>query len=196
VTLPPDVVDGLTRLARARRATPFAALMAAFYGVLRDATGQDDLTVAALYANRARPEVSETVGFLANLLPLRVRLPAGATFDDAVDAVKASTLAAFVHQDLPYQVYRLDRQPGADDVVVNAHARHPGDDPAVRFAGAAAEWLPPDPLGSRFDVELRLVPRADGVDATVFYNRARVAPAFATGLVAAYGEACAAAVSR
>jgi hypothetical protein len=196
VTLPPDVVSGLTQLGRKRRATVFSVLLAAFYGVLREFTGQDDLSVGSLYANRARAEARETVGFLANLLPVRVRIPAAATFADALAEVRAATLEAFLHQDLPYQVFRLNSQLGPDSVVFNPHARSPGDDPAVRFGGATAEWLPPDPMACRFDLEFRLVPEAGRMRGTLFYNQALVPAAVAGDFADAYGRLCAACLAR
>lgn len=196
VVLPADVVSGLTLLARKRRATPFTVLMAAFYGVLREYTGSDDLSVGSLYANRTRPEVSETVGFLANLLPVRARIQAAATFAEAVATVQAAAVDAFLHQDLPYQVFRLDGQLGPDSVVFNPHARNPGDDPAVRFGEATAQWLPPDPMACRFDLEFRLVPDAGLIRGTLFYNQARVPTSVATELAHAYGRVCAAGLAR
>jgi hypothetical protein len=77
-----------------------------------------------------------------------------------------------------------------DAVVFHAHARHPGVGNPVRFADLDLEWLPPDPLASRFDVELRLVPAPAGQQALLFYNAARIPAAYASDLLRAYLEVC------
>ena len=112
-------------------------------------------------------------------------------FDELVAQVKREVLDAFLHQDLPYQVFPSGNQSGADDVVFNAHARHPADDPDVHFNGAVAEWLPPDPLACRFDLEFRLVPEEGALHGSLFYNKARVATPFAEELVQTYQRLCA-----
>lgn len=189
LTLSRPVVAALTALARSHRATLPAVLMTACYLALREHTGQEDLTVCSMYANRSAPQLRDTVGFVANLLPVRVRL-SSAGFAAALETVKSAMLDAFVHQDLPYQVFPLDVAAGLDTVVFNAHARHPGDDPRVRFGAAQAEWLPPDPLGSRFDLEFRVVPAAGTLETTLFYNRARVSDALAADLTSSYRRVC------
>ncbi len=153
------VLERLRDLARQRHTTLFTTLLAVFYAQLHGVTGQQDLTVASMFANRSRPEVRRTVGLLANMVLLRTRLRPEMSFADLVSGTHATVIGAVAHQELPFQMLPsdlLDLGGGrADDVVFNVMADLPhivtGD--AVRF-----ELLVPKEIGRRFPFELAMVP--------------------------------------
>ena len=66
--------------------------------------GQDDLRVATNVANRNRPGVEGLIGPLANTLILRTNLGGDPSCREAMRRVRVTTLAAFAHQDLPFEV--------------------------------------------------------------------------------------------
>lgn len=101
---------------KARGATPFMGLLAAFMAVLRRYGGQDDFCVGAPFANRHRPQVGGLVGYFVNTLVLRAELRGDPLFPEWLDRVRADTLAAQEHQDVPFErlveELRPARQPG------------------------------------------------------------------------------------
>ncbi len=90
-------------LAQASAATPFMVMLAGFALLLRRYTGAGDLLVGAPIANRTRAEVEHLIGFFVNTLPLRVRIDDDATFTELLAQVRATTLDAYAHQDLPFE---------------------------------------------------------------------------------------------
>jgi hypothetical protein len=190
------VATALRRLARSTNSTLFTVMLAVWYGVAYRSTGQNDLAVATLFANRTRREVEHTVGFLANLLVLRTRLPANPTFVNVVRATRQTVIDAFAHQAMPFHLLSdSSSRPNAgrlDDVVFQSLAEPldvtlPAGD--VEFVGIA-----PDVVG-RFDVELALMPRADGFAVKLYYTPERLDPSEAARLIAAYQSLASAAAA-
>lgn len=180
------VADGLRRLAVGSGTTLFTVLLAAYYALLHRVTGQTDVAIASLFANRTRPEIMRTVGFFANLVILRTRFEAGAPFPALLRRAHATVGEALVHQHFPYyllgqeELRSGDRR--ADEVVFQMLPEIP---PPVAIGDLEVEVLLPE-VASRFDLELAVVPRAGGLDVLLQYARRRVDDAWAAGFVAAY----------
>ena len=66
-------------------------------------SGQSDLVVGTAVANRRRSDIESLIGFFVNTLALRVRLDGDPTVAELLARVKASTLGAYDHQDLPFE---------------------------------------------------------------------------------------------
>jgi hypothetical protein len=171
--IPGPAVRALEARARAAGTALFAVLLAAYYVLLGRTTGQADLAVASIFANRPRPELRHTVGFLSNMVVLRGRLRGGgAPFDDVVRDVSEVVIGAFAHQDLPYQLLPLDTlrsgQARPESVVFQLFAG-----PLERTVAAGVVWEPiitvPDGIGSRWDFELSLAPAGDGLAVLLCY---------------------------
>ncbi|HEX5868969.1 MAG TPA: amino acid adenylation domain-containing protein, partial [Longimicrobium sp.] len=88
---------------RSQAATLNMVLLAAFAETLRRYSGQDDLVIGTLLGSRSRPELEPIIGMFVNSAALRLRLPADATFRDAVAVARRAVLDANQHQDLPFE---------------------------------------------------------------------------------------------
>ncbi|HYG62862.1 MAG TPA: amino acid adenylation domain-containing protein, partial [Thermoanaerobaculia bacterium] len=103
VTLPPELSQSLTALARREGATPFMILMAGFAVLLGRYSGQGDVVVGAPIAGRNRREIEGLIGFFVNTLALRVELADEQGFLDLVRQVRRTALDAYAHQDIPFE---------------------------------------------------------------------------------------------
>ena len=106
--LPTEHAEALRAVGRRQAgATPFMTFLAVFYALLHRLTGETDLVVGTPVANRRRPELEGLIGFFANTLALRARipdLPAGEpTFAGLLAVVREAALSAYAHQDLPFE---------------------------------------------------------------------------------------------
>jgi amino acid adenylation domain-containing protein len=102
-TVAAEVVDGLRALSRGAGATMFMTVFAAFTVLLSRYSGQDDIVVGTPIANRNRAEIEPLIGFFVNTLVLRTDLSGDPTFLELVRRVRAATLAAYAHQDVPFE---------------------------------------------------------------------------------------------
>jgi hypothetical protein len=171
VDIDPVVVARLRALARTERTTLFSVLLAVFYTQLARVTGQRDLAVGSMFANRSRPELRDTVGLLANMVLLRARLGADIGVSELIRQTHAAVIGAFTYQELPFQLLQKDVVEAAggraDDVVFNVMAdlRH-----QVRVDDVAFELLVPEDIGSRFRFELAIAPvGVDRLRAVLFH---------------------------
>jgi amino acid adenylation domain-containing protein len=104
----------LHQVARREGATLYMLLLAAFAATLARHGGQEDVLVATPIANRTRPELEGLIGFFVNTLVLRVRLAGDPDFHRVLASVRQTALAAFAHQDLPFEALVEELRPERD----------------------------------------------------------------------------------
>ncbi|GIJ64867.1 non-ribosomal peptide synthetase [Virgisporangium aurantiacum] len=112
--VPGDVSGRLRTLSRRHDTTMFTTLLAAFQALLARYTGQPDVVVGAPVSGRVRPETENLIGFFVNTLVLRSDLSGDPTFADLLTRVRRVVLAAFAHQDLPFERLVEELQPTRD----------------------------------------------------------------------------------
>jgi len=101
--LPSPMCEALKALSQQEDCTLFMTCLAAFKMLLYGYTGQTDLCVATLVANRTRRETEGLIGLFVNTLLLRTQLGGHLTYREALQRVRATTLAAYAHQDFPFE---------------------------------------------------------------------------------------------
>jgi len=103
VALPKDLSDAIKRFGQDQGGTLFMALTAAFKTLLHLYTAEEDVRVATLVANRNRPGSERLIGPLANTMILRTDLDGDPSPREVLRRVRATALAAFAHQDVPFE---------------------------------------------------------------------------------------------
>ncbi|HEY0370700.1 MAG TPA: amino acid adenylation domain-containing protein, partial [Thermoanaerobaculia bacterium] len=83
--------------------TPFMVLLSGWGLLLSRLSGQTDVVVGTPVANRQRREVENLIGFFINTLALRMRFDTQPSVEALLAQVKETTLAAFAHQELPFE---------------------------------------------------------------------------------------------
>ncbi|HXU46989.1 MAG TPA: condensation domain-containing protein, partial [Thermoanaerobaculia bacterium] len=101
--VPKALEDALETFAANHDATLFMVLLSAFYALLGEETGQRDIVIICLFANRNQAEVENLIGNFYAGLPLRARLSEADTFSDFLRQVRNVTLAAHEHPDILYE---------------------------------------------------------------------------------------------
>jgi thioesterase domain-containing protein/acyl carrier protein len=114
--LPKALNDGLNEVSQGAGATLFMTLLAAFKVLLYRYSGQTDLVVNAAIANRQQSGVNTMLGYLRNTLILRTSLEGShpevvPSFRDILERVRQVSLAAYQHQDLPFERLVEDLRP-------------------------------------------------------------------------------------
>jgi amino acid adenylation domain-containing protein/non-ribosomal peptide synthase protein (TIGR01720 family) len=88
---------------RAEGVTLFMLLMTALQVLLHRYTGQRDIRVGTLVANRNRADTEDLIGLFINTLVIRAILSPDMTYRESLRQVRETVLAAFNNQDLPFE---------------------------------------------------------------------------------------------
>src|ERR1700722_11647201 len=110
LVLEEELTAALKAFSKRHGTTLFMTLLAGWAALLTRLSGQQDVVIGTPVANRGRSEIEGLIGFFVNTLPLRLDLSGSLTVSELLDRVKAQTLAAQQHQDIPFeQVVELAR---------------------------------------------------------------------------------------
>ncbi|KAM3097684.1 condensation domain-containing protein [Phormidesmis sp. 146-12] len=101
--LPKSLNEALNALSQRLGTTLFMTLLAAFEVLLYRYSNQEDLLVSFASAGRGQIETERLIGFFSNTLILRTSLAGNPTFRELLNRVRDGSIAAYAHQDLPFE---------------------------------------------------------------------------------------------
>jgi amino acid adenylation domain-containing protein/thioester reductase-like protein len=103
IVLNAQLSTGLKAFASRHQLTLFMVLYAGWALLLSRLSCQEDIVIGTAVANRRQPELDGLIGFFVNTLALRVRVSSDMSLVEFLARVKDVTLAAYDHQDMPFE---------------------------------------------------------------------------------------------
>jgi amino acid adenylation domain-containing protein len=173
--LPHDLSGSLKTLARNQGTTLFTTLIAAFNLWLHRLTGLGDFLVGTPVAGRERPETQGLIGFLVNTLVLRADCSGNPSFLELLKRTRHEVLAAFEHQDLPFdklvELLRPERNLGMNPIVQVLFALHNMPMPRVELSDLVITPMDVHNGISPFDLTVQVYDKPGGIEGTVEYKK-------------------------
>ncbi|HEY9850890.1 MAG TPA: condensation domain-containing protein [Leptolyngbyaceae cyanobacterium] len=102
VSLAKSLIEELKKLSQQQGVTLFMTLLATFQTLLYWYTKQTEIVVGTDIANRKPIETEQLIGFFVNQLVLRSDLSGNPTFEQLLQRVRQTALAAYDHSDIPF----------------------------------------------------------------------------------------------
>jgi amino acid adenylation domain-containing protein len=172
--LPRELFGRLQLLTRSQEATMFQTFLSALYVLLARYSGQTDLIVGCPIAGRhVDSNLESLIGVFVNTLALRVPLDQEKSFVELLSAVKATSLAAFENQDVPFdsivEEIRPPRDPSRSPVfqVLYTYQNAIAD---VALPAVRVSYETVDGGTAKFDLSLDVFEGPDGPTCVFEYN--------------------------
>nr|WP_233165340.1 non-ribosomal peptide synthase/polyketide synthase [Mycobacterium sp. AT1] len=166
-----EVAAALRNLAAERQVSVLMVLHAAVAVLLHRLGAGDDIVVGTPVAGRADAALDDVIGFFVNTVVLRVDLAGNPSFGDLLTRVRSADLAAFAHQELPFERLVEDLNPprvaGRNPlfgVFIGYHRRAGAD---ADMFGLPTQWCEPDSSAAMFDLGFTLVDQGGDGGATI-----------------------------
>ncbi len=114
LSLSGPLTDALKALSRKEGATLFTVLLTAFKILLRRYAGETDIIVGTPISGRSQTETENLIGLFVNTLVLRTDLSGDPDFTETLRRVNEVLLAAYEHQEVPFEKLVEELQPERD----------------------------------------------------------------------------------
>ncbi|MEV8532121.1 amino acid adenylation domain-containing protein [Streptomyces sp. NPDC051211] len=174
VELPAALTAALAEAGQRADTTPYMTVMSAFQAALAFHSGQDDIAIGTVVANRDRPETEQLVGFFVNTLVVRTDLAGDPTSAELLARTRESVLGALSHQGLPFERVVDELSPERDlsrnPLFQVLYTHTSGQAGAYVLGGATGTAFPVDLITAKFDLTLDVY-EADGRQTLRFVYR-------------------------
>ncbi len=174
VHLPKSLSAGLKQLCLEQEVSLFMLLLSAWQVLLSRWTGQTDVVTGSPIANRTQRQTEGLIGFFVNTLAFRSDLSGDPRFSDLLRRVRERTLAAYAHQDLPFEqlvdALQLERDLSRESLVQVMFAWQNAPQAALELGELHWEMLPLEQTTSKFDLTLSLSESAEGLSGSLEYR--------------------------
>ncbi|MFD6189253.1 MULTISPECIES: non-ribosomal peptide synthetase [unclassified Streptomyces] len=173
--LDPELVSDMRKMAVKRRVTPFTVALAAFSLVLSRYSGEERFALGTTLAGRTTSGLDDTVGMLANTVPLPIDISGAATGVDLLRRGRSAVLGALSRQDVSFaeivEALRPERIPHRTPVFQVAIQYEDLSGEFWSLSGLRSERLGLPQVLTQFELTLLVTEEADGIALSLEYRK-------------------------
>ena len=181
-SLSADLTQALKTLSHNQNVTFFMTLLAGLKVLLSRYSGQDDVLIGSPIANRNQNNTEQLIGFFVNTLALRTDLSGDPSFCELLKRIRETTLGAYAHQDLPFELLVQELQPernlSSTPLIQVMFILHNAPIPTLEMSGLALTPLEmTDQRNVMFDLTVHITETESGLEGSLDYNTDLFEPA-------------------
>jgi amino acid adenylation domain-containing protein len=170
----PELSSSLAALSRRENVTLFMTLLTVFNILLHHYTRQLDILVGTNSAGRNRSEIEGLIGFFVNMLVIRTKLDGDPTFRELLAQVRETTLGAYTHHDLPFDMLieelKIARDPNRTALFQVVFTLQNAPVESLRLEGLSLSSIEVKKDTTKFDLVLNMFETPLGLVAATTYN--------------------------
>jgi amino acid adenylation domain-containing protein len=155
------------------RVTPFIYFLSMFYLLLSRYSGQKDISIGTVNANRTRPETQDLIGFFVNTLVMRIKGEALVSVSELLRRVKEVSLEAYLNMDFPFEklveVLNIPRDTSRTPIFQVMFTLQNLQVDKISLPDIEIEPVQFDTASSKFDLTLELVEQEKGLIGSIEY---------------------------
>ncbi|AOS96478.1 Linear gramicidin synthase subunit D [Microbulbifer aggregans] len=164
-------------VAKQESVTGFMVLLAVWQLLLHRYSGQDDILVGTPTGRRPLTQTEDMIGLFINTLVLRTDFSSAPGFRELLAQVRATTIDAFSNDQVPFERVVADLNPdrrgGTAPLFQHLFIHRQMEGDQWQLPGLQVKPLEIHSGGSKFDLTLSVLEKADEVACTIEYRRAR-----------------------
>jgi amino acid adenylation domain-containing protein len=172
--LPAQTTAALKALANRENVTLNMVLLTVYFVLLHRYSQEQDLVVGTPVANRNQHELEPLIGFFVNTLVLRVSIEPHLSFRELLQQVKTTLLAAFEHQDCPFEQIvdqlRPERSLSYSPVIQTLFSYQNAPEQAFKLPGVDIRHLQLQRNNAQFDLALMASENENDISLEFGYN--------------------------
>ncbi len=169
-----QTTEALKTLASRENATLNMVLLTVYFVLLHRYSQEQDLVIGTPVANRNQHELEPLIGFFVNTLVLRTRIEPHLSFRALLQQVKAMTLAAFEHQDCPFEQIvdqlKLERSLSYSPLIQTLFTYQNAPGQVFELPGVSISHLQLQRDNAQFDLALMASENANDISLEFGYN--------------------------
>lgn len=192
--LSPELSTAMRSIAQQESATLYMVLVSSVYTLIHRMSGSTDMVIGSPVSGRNHVDLEPIIGLFTNTLALRVQLRSDDSFTKLVQAVRETVLAAFDHQDYPFDLL-VDTRGGVRDTSrspifnINVALQNFKFDASIAqtLGGAVLSQLQTRHRTCKWDLEFEFVEQQDGtVSCNLEYYDGMYSEQFIESLIITY----------
>ncbi|TCR16023.1 condensation domain-containing protein [Streptomyces sp. BK205] len=191
VALTGELSAAVRRVAAAEQVSVFVVLFSAFAVLLRERTGEPQVSVGVPVAGRNRKETHPLIGCFASMVPMLARVNDDGAFRDLLRVVHAEAADSVTHEEYSLDMYLNWVEPDRNFATMPMYSAMFGLQPPMRsfeFAGAPLEPVYLDRGETRTAFAVHLWNAEPAIHGTVGYSIALFRPDTVAAIVRRYVE--------
>lgn len=167
IFVPKEICARAIQLSRQLGVTLQVILLTAFYLLLREMTGQEDIVIGTPVSGRMASDFHGVIGYFVNTVALRIRVSSDETLAGALRCIRAATAEAYGNQDIPFSAVvsklAIDRDTSRNPLYQAVFAMRNAYEEAADLPSLQTQWLGDWSIGARADLALVVLETRKGL---------------------------------